>query len=159
MALALLVLSFRRLGRFVPLAEVPVSVVDHVRRGLRLAPLVEPVVSETTLYRHHRLVREFLGVHPWGVAGRHVAVVAVRDSALSMNNPADLINVAIEALLRERFELPAFRALDELARWVRSVVNQRIYATVADGLDDAAQLTVDGLLESARVRDAAGCTG
>ena len=147
LALALLVLSFRRLGRFVPLVEVPVSVVDHVRRGLRLAPLVEPVVSETTLYRHHRLVREFLGVHPWGVAGRHVAVIAVRDSALSMNNPADLINVAIEALLRERFELPAFRALDELARWVRSVVNQRIYATVAGGLDDAAQLTVDGLLD------------
>jgi hypothetical protein len=52
LALALLVLMFRRLGRFVALHEVSLPVIDHVRRGLRLAPSVEPIVGESTLYRH-----------------------------------------------------------------------------------------------------------
>jgi hypothetical protein len=51
LALALLVLMFRRLGRFVALTEVPLPVIGHVRRGLRLAPSIEPIVGESTLYR------------------------------------------------------------------------------------------------------------
>ena len=121
LALALLVLMFRRLGRFVTLHEVPLSVIDHVRCGLRLAPSVEPLVGESTLYRHHRLVREFLQVRSWDAQARHVAVRAVHESALVMNNPADLVNVAIEALVRERYELPAFRELDRLVRHVRAI--------------------------------------
>ncbi len=86
LALSLLVLMFRRMGRFVALHEVPLPVIDHVRRGLRLAPSVEPIVGESTLYRHHRLVREFLQVRSWDARVRHVAVRAVHESALVMNN-------------------------------------------------------------------------
>jgi hypothetical protein len=47
-----------------------------------------------------------------------------------MNHPADLINVAIEELVRQRFELPAFSTLDELARHVRAVVDRRLFDSV-----------------------------
>jgi Domain of unknown function (DUF4158) len=112
LALSLLVLMFRRLGRFVALHEVPLPVIDHVRRGLRLAPPVEPIVGESTLYRHHRLVREFLQVRSWdaqtrrGASGARVGMV--------MNNPADLVNVAIEALVRERSAVPELQSEAEL---------------------------------------------
>jgi hypothetical protein len=44
-----------------------------------------------------------------------------------MNNPADLINVAIESLVKERYELPAFSTLDRSVRHIRTLVNLGIY--------------------------------
>ena len=41
-----------------------------------------------------------------------------------MDHPADLINVAIEDLVRQRFELPAFSTLDALATHVRAAVHR-----------------------------------
>ncbi|MBB5876295.1 hypothetical protein [Xanthomonas sp. 3498] len=43
---------------------------------------------------------------------------AMRDAAAAMDNAADLINVAIEQLMRDRIKLPAFR--------VRSCVTSRM---------------------------------
>jgi hypothetical protein len=36
-----------------------------------------------------------------------------------MSDPADLINVAVEQLVVERFELPAYGTLDELVNHIR----------------------------------------
>ncbi|OUA98017.1 hypothetical protein BK706_02980 [Bacillus thuringiensis serovar leesis] len=47
-----------------------------------------------------------------------------------MGNPADLINVSIEELIKERYELPAFSTLDRLARRVRTLVNNRLCNTI-----------------------------
>ena len=146
LAVSLLLLMFRRLGRFVPLEELPPAVVDHVRRRLRVGPLVEPFVDPRTLYRHHRRVRDHLGIEAWGTAARHVAIRAVFDSAQSMNNPADLINLAVEALVRERFELPAFRTLDDLVARVRALVNRQIVTTVAGRLNEDVIAGLDCLL-------------
>ena len=52
------------------------------------------------------------------------------DAATVMDNPADLINVAIESLVKERYELPAYSSLDRLARRVRTLANQRLFAQV-----------------------------
>lgn len=42
-----------------------------------------------------------------------------------------LINVAIEELVRQRYELPAFSTLDRLACHIRSIVNTRLFRRVA----------------------------
>jgi hypothetical protein len=47
-----------------------------------------------------------------------------------MDNPADLINVALETLIKERYELPGFSTLDRLARHVRTLVNRRFSLTI-----------------------------
>jgi hypothetical protein len=46
----------------------------------------------------------------------------MRVAAAVMDNPADLINVGIEQLVRDRVELPALATLDRLARRVRTLV-------------------------------------
>ncbi|MFD7106014.1 Tn3 family transposase [Streptomyces celluloflavus] len=63
------------------------------------------------------------------------------------NNPPDLINVAIEELVRTTCELPAFRTLDEMAAWIRREVNEDIFATVRSRMtfEDGARLA--GLLD------------
>ena len=63
-----------------------------------------------------------------------------------MDNPADLINVAIEQLVRDRIELPAFSALDRLARRVRTLVNGRYFALIDKRLTADEKQRLDDLL-------------
>ena len=46
-----------------------------------------------------------------------------------IDNPADLINVAIETLVKEKRELPAFSTLDLLVRRLRRLAPHRIFQT------------------------------
>jgi hypothetical protein len=57
---------------------------------------------------------------------RRIAAEAIRAEAEVKNNPADLINVALEKVLQAMLELPAYRTLDELASQIRREVNREI---------------------------------
>ncbi len=139
---------FQRLGYVPRLADVPVVIAAHLRAHLRL-PADTPLGydSPRTMYRHHQAVRAYLGVAAYGSEARHVAVVAVHGAAQTMDNPADLINVAIEELIRRRYELPAFSTLDRLARRVRTLVNRGVFAQVQARLDDDQQSRLEHLLD------------
>jgi len=131
LTLMIVLKGFQRLGYAPRLAEVPGAVVQHIRACLHLPPDVAPGYdSPRTLYRHHQAIRQYLGVSADGRAARHAAVVAVHQAAQVMDNPADLINVAIEELVRQRFELPAFSTLDHIAQRVRTLVNRGVFARV-----------------------------
>ena len=112
---------FQRLGYAPRLTDVPVVIAAHLRAHLRL-PVDTPLGydSPRTMYRHHQAVRADLGVVAYGPEARHCAIVAVHAAAQTMDHPADLINVAIEELIRQRFELPAFSTLDRLVGHVRT---------------------------------------
>ena len=103
--------TFQRLGYFLPLDAVPSEISTHVGACLGLPP-DEPVgYSEPrTLYRHQAAIRTFLTVIADNKQALHIATHAVFDAAQRMDYPADLINVALETLIKERFELPAFRS-------------------------------------------------
>lgn len=50
------------------------------------------------------------------------------------DNPADLINVAIEELVKERYELPGFYTLERLIAQSRKEVNQQLFSQVISQL-------------------------
>jgi hypothetical protein len=104
-------------------------------------------VTARTLYRHHHAILLYLDVTGWGAKTRHVAVEAVAEAAEVRDRPADLVNVAIEELVRGRFELPAFSTLDRLAQRVRTLVNQRLFATVRERLTAEQARAIDELLD------------
>jgi hypothetical protein len=89
----------QRLGYFPRLEDVPLAVVHHIRGALHLSPELALAYDEPrTLYRHHRLIREHLKVTPYGKRALRVATAAITAAVRAMDNPADLINVAIEEL-------------------------------------------------------------
>ncbi len=53
----------------------------------------------------------------------------------TMSDPADLINLAVEHLIQQRFELPAFSTLDRLVTHVRHGVHQDLYARITASLE------------------------
>ncbi|MDT2010222.1 DUF4158 domain-containing protein [Rhodococcus opacus] len=105
--LALIVRVSPASGVFPELVDVPVAVVDHLRGGLELAEEVTAAYeSDRTLWRHREFVRGRLGVVYEPMRVRRVADTAIRKAVHSKDNPADLINVALEELVRARCELP-----------------------------------------------------
>ena len=63
-----------------------------------------------------------------------------------MSDPADLINVAIEHLIQQRFELPAFQTLDRLVSHVRYAVHQTLYTRMTATLSEAQKTRLDALI-------------
>ena len=137
---------FGQLGYFLNIEDVPELLISHLRSALQLSPPIIPVVMQRTLYRHHNFVREFLHVKSYHKNARQLITRTVFEAAQVMDNPADLINAAIESLIKEHYELPAFSTLDRLARRVRFLVNSRIWNTIHSRLTDAEFLRLDELL-------------
>jgi TnpA family transposase len=146
LALAVLLKTFQSLGYFPALAGVPPFIVRHIRSGLPdESGSADLSLSTTTLYRYHQAVRDYLGVTAYSQGGEEVAVRAIREAAQTMNDPADLINAALEELVRQRVELPGFSTLDRLAAGLRLQVNQQWQAAVLARLTRQERALLDHL--------------
>lgn len=166
LSLVVLLKSFQRLGYFpTRLKDVPAPIVAHVRTCLALAlggtspgtntdpnqvgnsgPIPVPLFQTRSLYRHHQSIRRFLGVKTYKEAAHSVAANAIEQAAQAMNNPADLINVAIEKLIKENYELPAYSTLDTLAQRIRTQVNTTLWDGVLNRINETAQTGLANLL-------------
>jgi Domain of unknown function (DUF4158) len=132
LALTVLLKSYQRLGYFPKLVDVPEPVVVHVRAVLGLAEsVVASHDSDRTLWRHREFVRTRLGVVYEPARVRAVAEAAIRAAAQTKDNPADLINVALEELVRQSCELPGYTTLDAMTATIRTEVNTAFYTAVA----------------------------
>ncbi len=100
-----------------------------------------------TLYRHKKEIRAYFQVTAFDKQARHLISEAVSKSALVMDNPADLINVAIEMLVKDRYELPGFNSLNRLVCRLRTRVNHQLFSQVIQQLDDKYLNYLDNLLE------------
>ena len=95
----------------------------HLRQTLDLAADVIPGYDhDRTLYRHHQLVSEYYQIIPYGKEARRVALRTILRAIRTMDNPADLINAAIDELIKQRYELPSLSTLDRLVGRVRTLV-------------------------------------
>jgi hypothetical protein len=91
-----------------------------------------------------------LAIKPYGDGGQDVGTTAVQHAAYTMSDPADFINLAVEHLMQQRFELPAFSPLDRLVRQIRHRVHQDLYTRITASLGAAERERLEALL---RVRD------
>jgi hypothetical protein len=146
LALAVLLKSYQRLGYFPKAEDVPSVVVRHVRGCLGIGPDVEfGQTAERTGKRHREFVRARMKVTYDPARVREVAERAIRKAAQAKDNPADLINVALEELVRARCELPGYTTLDAMAATVRAEVNTAFYQAVAGRIGPVARLRLGRL--------------
>jgi len=147
--LMVLLKTFQRLGYFPKLTDLPKNLVNHIRFTLNLPENICVGYEQSrTMYRHRTTIREYLNVTPFNQSARHLAVTTVYKSASVMDNPADLINVAIDELINQRYELPGFNTLDRLVRRVRNLVNHQLFALVISRLNQEYIQRLDNLLSS-----------
>jgi hypothetical protein len=65
-----------------------------------------------------------------------------------MENPADLINAAIDELVKQRYEMPAFSTLEYLVGRIRALVYGRIFRMVTTRISPEAQQIFETLLDA-----------
>lgn len=134
LALLVLLKCYQRLGYFPNLLKVPSGVISHVRAQVGIDGDVPAVhEAQATAKWHRGLIRERLGVKYQPSEVRALAETALRAPARKKDNPADLINAALEILVKERRELPGYTTLDALATRIRTEVNTELIALVAPG--------------------------
>jgi TnpA family transposase len=155
---------FQRLGYFPKFKDVPTTIKKHIQVCLALPhqPTSEPASPETgteqlhqpstppppprSLYRYHQAIRTYLKVKIYDENAEKLITTTIRTLAYTRNYPADLINAAVEILVKERYELPAFSTLDLLVQNLRNQVNSELYQKVADALFREERQKLDGLL-------------
>ncbi|WP_265278229.1 DUF4158 domain-containing protein [Nostoc sp. KVJ3] len=149
MSLLVILKSFQRLGYFPSIADIPLKIINHIRSHLKFAlDIVLGYENNKTMYRHRTAIREYLQVKSFNQTALHLAVSAVNESAQVMDNPADLMNVAIAELIKNRYELPGFNTLNRLVRRVRNVVNQNLFNLVLSRLSNDYQQRLLDLLDN-----------
>ena len=114
LALVVWLKSFQRLGYFPKVEDVPLVVIGHVRAALGLGEGAElERAAVRSAKRHRKFVRERMGVTYDAAGVRKIAEDAIRKAVQAKDNPADLINVALDELVRVRSNCPA------IPRWMR----------------------------------------
>ena len=103
--------------------------------------------SSATRSRHLRHIRTFLQIKPVGKATYHCMEETAFSTAQSKEHLADIINVMLEELVYQRFELPGFSRFTAIAISARAKVNQACFKAVNDQLSDIQKQQLDQWLE------------
>src|SRR2546425_1134704 len=148
LSLMVLLKVFQRLRYFPAPQEIPVTIIEHIRSAMKLAEDVLPDITPRTLYKYHAASRTHLKVNADSKQIRRITIKAVYQAVQVMDNPADLINLALETLINENCELPAFSTLDTLVNRVRRIGNARFFRMVAQRLSPSDQAQLNSLLET-----------
>ncbi|MFE3763838.1 DUF4158 domain-containing protein [Streptomyces sp. NPDC059104] len=145
LTLLVLLKSCGGLGYFPGLDEVPELVVAGVRAAAGLPEDVAPVAEERTAKRYRSWIREYLGLGYDPALARKVAAAAMEEAAPVRASAVDLVNVALEEIVRAGLELPGLSTLDRMAASARTRVEGEISARIAERVD-AARPRLAGLL-------------
>jgi hypothetical protein len=149
LTLAILLKTRQQLGYFPSLKEVPGQIVKHLSGQLGFSDQIRPISEtnlRTTLHRYRAAIRDFLGGKLYGSGDRQRVEQVIRKAAETMSDPADLINAAIEDLVKASIELPAYSTLDRMAGNIRQQVHEEMYARMTGNLNEEQRSALDGLL-------------
>jgi TnpA family transposase len=147
--LLVLLKTFQRLGYFVMMNEVPKPILQHVAQcaGYDTVPDGFDAYDAGSVRRRHlALVRDFVGMSGWCDASEKVMTDACREAARTRDDLADIINVALENLVRNRYELPAFTTILRASRTARAEINQSYHTQIRQRLSAVATAALNTLL-------------
>jgi Domain of unknown function (DUF4158) len=134
------------LGYLPAFDTIPLYIRQYLCQQLHLPLETEFHTAKNLRSRYRHLIRGYLAVTAYTNGGAALVAQRVTQAAYTMSDPADLINVAIEHLIQQRFELPAFQTLDRVVSHVRAEVHQTLYARMTAALSEAEKTRLDALM-------------
>lgn len=141
---------FQKLGYFVVTTKIPKIIIQHISKVTQLYisnAQIESYSISNTRERHIQEIRRILKVIPYDSNARHLIVESIAKAAKTKEEPSDLINVAIEELIKNYYELPAFSTLKKAAKRIRQSVNVGYYKIIFNSLSQNSIEKFDKLLE------------
>jgi len=150
LTLLILLKAHQYLGRTTSPSKVPNQIKRYLAEQLELPETVQPLAeneaSKTSFHRYRKSIRQLLAIQPWSEQAEVLIMEAMKKAAFTMSDPADLINIALRILANNKYEIPAFRRLDDTAKHIRQLVHEQIYEQTAKSLTWEDKKTLDDLL-------------
>jgi nucleoid DNA-binding protein len=141
----------QRLGYFINPSEVPANITDHIAKCAQLEHTDNEkfLKLEKTGSRHRLrdLARNYLGIKAFDLDSKELVSRISEEAAETKQELADIINVVIEEMVRQRIELPGFSTLQRVARRSRSNVNNRLYDSIHGSLSPKIKNQLTDMLE------------
>jgi len=150
--LLILLKTFQRLGYFVPMSQVPAVIVQYIATvaGFTTVPRGLDAYDDTSArLRHTGRILAFLRVTPYAEGAEAAMTAAATEAAATKNDVTDIVNVAIEELVRQRYELPGFTTVLKAAKKARVTVNGAYHRAIYQALGEVGRTKVDVLLAGA----------
>lgn len=151
LGLLILLKTFQRLNYFLPITEVPAVIINHIARNAGIQP-PDPKKWEGyhrtgTGKRQIIAIRERRGARIFNEEARRVMTDAMTTAVVEKDELVDLINIAIEELVRQRYELPVFNTLKTTAEKVQVASYRELYERVFEALSEKERADLDALFE------------
>jgi len=129
----------QNIGYFVDPEEIPKAIQKYLRSQLLIkGPLKTGYTHRSSKSTHRNKIRDFLEIKKWDrkiikngaddISSQRFALNVAFQSAQTLNHPADIINIVIETMLNQKYELPSFNILDRLVRHAKFAVNNKIFS-------------------------------
>lgn len=144
----ILLKTFQTVGHPVQVAQVPRAIILHIAKTLQITLSPDDLSgydASGTRRRHLSVIRKHLNIQAFNSKARQVMVTAMEKAVQVHHDLVDLINVAIEEVVRQRFELPGFTTLLQGARDVRAASNKTLYQGVIKTLKTTTRMQFDAL--------------
>jgi TnpA family transposase len=150
---------FQHLNYFPAITQIPQTIISHIRKQL-------PYINSNSIfnyehdsanYRHRDMIYQYLKITSWkkqdrrdtGVQpnpGRYFAIQTAYSATQTMSYTADVINVVIEELRNNSYELPPFDQLLQLVKHTRNAVNRKIFLEIEQQLSSKQKEIFEELL-------------
>jgi hypothetical protein len=132
--------TFQHLGYAVPLTSVPLLIVSHIADQMQCSVTGADLISydlSGTRRRHLQVIRTHVQMSADGQA--------MRDASASKDDLIDLITIAIEQRIRQRYEPPAFSTFERATRRIRAESASALHIQIAEQLTLQEQDAIDRL--------------
>lgn len=150
---------FQYLNYFPALTAIPQDIVDYIRKQLLFINnnSIFGYQHDSAKRRHHDMIYQYLKITSWkkqndrdaGVQpnpARYFAIQTAYSVAQTMSYTADIINVVIEELRNNSYELPTFSQLLQLVKHTRNTANRKIFLEIEQQLSSKQKEIFEELL-------------
>jgi TnpA family transposase len=142
------------LGRFVALKTVPAVILEKIATSVGVTRLPTPAALaayDVTSHRRKHLarLREYREVQAFDSrTAQWLSTVAEKAADIKSRLP-DIINILLEELVRNHYDLPSFDILDRIAGTARETVHNKYYTAINAQLTPGVRDTMEKLLGNA----------
>ncbi|OUL86127.1 Tn3 family transposase [Paraburkholderia hospita] len=142
----------QRLGYMPPVSDVPLAIIDHVCAVLGARPVPITALARYdrsgSKSRHQKILREYARIRPLDASTHDWLTSLATGAARTKAELSDIVNVLLEELVRNRYELPPLASLLRIANQARSQLNEAIYRAFAQALDEPLRTRLDDLFRT-----------
>lgn len=142
--------AFGRLGYFPFISQIPAVIVNHISSVLDVNVNQEELLkydNTNSRKRHMNNIRRYLNINRFDETGRALVINTITEAAKVKDDVCDLINIAVEELVRHNFELPAFNTLVRLVNNIKVKIYDDYYNEIYNLIGENERNNLDKLFE------------